>query len=183
MTSTSGTCRRIMDLTKVGLGMQPGTIQDALVNEKIEDEKPGILDELALIVLEYRGAAAGRTYLRVSLAVPAPSTSAWRPSTSRNTSWRRPCTGSALDQARALSQEDPSLFWLAVEIVGVGLGDVPAVATAAFRTYRVLAPVARAALIAEEGKGCELGPRRSTSHRRGSARITLSLPQPRRTRG
>ena len=53
--------------------------------------------------------------------------------------------------AAALSAEDPSLFWLAVDIVGAGF-DVAGAGGAAFRLFRELAPAARAARAAQVGE-------------------------------
>jgi Domain of unknown function (DUF4157)/Bacterial toxin 4 len=142
----------IMDLTKVELGIQPGTIPAALVEEKIRIEKPGILQELALAVLNIAALLLAAPTGGVSLAVMGAVNIGMAAVHVEEYLMATALHGSSLDQARALSQEDPSLFWLAVEIVGVGVGDVPAVASAGFRAFRVLAPVARAAVIAEEGK-------------------------------
>ena len=52
-------------------------------------------------------------------------------------------SGTDFDRARAISQEEPSLFWLAFEIVGTAHG--------AIASFRALAGLRRAALIGETG--------------------------------
>lgn len=54
--------------------------------------------------------------------------------------------GSDFDRARAISDEEPSLFWLAVDVVGAGLD-----LGAALRMFRQLAPFARAAIESDAG--------------------------------
>jgi hypothetical protein len=56
--------------------------------------------------------------------------------------------------AMALSSEDPSLFWLAVDIIGAGF-DVGAAAGAALSVFRALAPAARAARAAQLARDAE----------------------------
>jgi hypothetical protein len=142
----------IMDLTKVERGIQPGTIQAALIDEKIKWEQPGILNSIAIAVLNIAALLLAAPTGGLSLAVMGAVNIGLAASHVQEYLMAKALHGSALDQARALSQEDPSLFWLAVEIIGVGVGDVPAVASSAFRAFRLLAPVARAAVVAKEGK-------------------------------
>ena len=142
----------IVKLTRAELGIQPGTLPAALVDEKVEIEKPGILNDLAVgalnvFALLLAGPTGGLSLAAVGLvnvAVAAGHVEEYL--------MAKALYGSALDQAKALSHDEPSLFWLAVEIVGVGVGDVPAVASAAYRTFRVLGPLARTAVAAKEGK-------------------------------
>lgn len=59
--------------------------------------------------------------------------------------------GSAIDKAKAISQEDPSLFWVALDIVGAVL-DI----YGALKTFREVAPAVREALVARRAVS-ELG--------------------------
>ncbi|MGH7746442.1 MAG: hypothetical protein ACREQ5_17035, partial [Candidatus Dormibacteria bacterium] len=142
----------IMDFTKGERGAQPGTIQAALIDEKIKNEQPGILDSIALGVLNIAALLLAGPTGGLSLAAMGVVNTGLAVVHVQEYLMAKALHGSALDQAQALSQEDPSLFWLAVEVVGVGLGDVPAGASAAVRGFRLLAPLARAAVIAEEGE-------------------------------
>jgi hypothetical protein len=141
----------IMALTKAQLGVRPGTLRAALVDEKIQFEQPGLLNDLVVMVLNVAALLLAGPTGGLSLAAAGAMNIALAKVHVEEYLMAKALHGSALDQAAALSQEDPSLFWLAVEIVGVGLGDVPAVAGAGFRAFRLLRPVARAALVAEEG--------------------------------
>jgi predicted secreted Zn-dependent protease len=64
--------------------------------------------------------------------------------------WEEAASGTAFDRAAAISQSDPSLFKLGLEIaVGIGQGVVEvAVIGKAVETFKVLAPVVREALAA-----------------------------------
>jgi hypothetical protein len=70
-------------------------------------------------------------------------------------------TGTDFDRAQAISNEDPSLFWLAVDIVGVVLDVGPALKatrtamTTARTTFRTLAPLARRAITAQGPEAAE----------------------------
>jgi hypothetical protein len=61
----------------------------------------------------------------------------------------RALSGSSMVRAQSLSQEEPSLLWLAIEIIGVGLEAGPALAA-----FRRLVPLVRSALqgVARTGK-------------------------------
>jgi hypothetical protein len=70
-------------------------------------------------------------------------------------------TGTDFDRAQAISSEDPSLIWLAVDIVGVMLDVGPALRatrtamTTARTTFRAMAPLARRALTATGPEAAE----------------------------
>jgi hypothetical protein len=74
----------------------------------------------------------------------------------------RAMAGTDFDRARAVSSEDPSLFWLAVDILGAALDVGPALRgtrqllTAGQRTFRSIAPAARRALTAPGDAATEL---------------------------
>ena len=55
--------------------------------------------------------------------------------------------GSDLRRAQALSQDDPSLLWLAMEIIGVGLD-----AATVVHAWKTLRPVVRAAQADRQGR-------------------------------
>jgi hypothetical protein len=70
-------------------------------------------------------------------------------------------TGTDFDRAQAISNEDPSLFWLAVDIAGVLLDVGPALKAtrtamvSARTTFRTLAPLARRAITAQGPEAAE----------------------------
>ena len=84
-------------------------------------------------------------------------------------------TGTDFDRARAVSQNDPSLFWLALDIVGalVDAGAAVAAVRTALRTaataYREIAPLVRAA-----ARGGESTPEAMDALRAAAARQGLS---------
>jgi hypothetical protein len=63
-------------------------------------------------------------------------------------------SGSDVDKARALSQDDPSLFWLAADIVFamVDIGQAASAAAKLLGTFRRLAPIAREIKVAESAE-------------------------------
>ena len=101
---------------------------------------------LNLVAMAFAPATGG-----LSLAVVAPINIAVTVQSVRDYILQDALTNSAFDKAQALSQEEPSLFWLAVDIVGT-LGDVTTVAGTAAKVFRRLAPLVRTAQTAKEGE-------------------------------
>ncbi len=98
----------LIAITKRQTGIDEGTLWNKW---EVEDEKPGIWQDIALLV-----PTGG-----ISLAVAAGVNAAVALQHVREYEMQKAPSGTAFDKAHALSQYDPSLFWLAVEIVGVAL--------------------------------------------------------------
>jgi hypothetical protein len=134
---------RVIDGTRNIMGATPGTMHGRLVDDKVKDEAPGIWTSILLgllqLVLVLLAPATGGVSLIGAAAISVGQAYAHFKEYERAQMLRNTDFG-----AMALSTEDPSLFWLAVDIVGAGF-DVGAAAGAALSLFRTLAPAARAA--------------------------------------
>jgi hypothetical protein len=137
----------IVGLTKEQLGAETNPVLKTLVEEKVGRERPGPLGAICLGVLNIAAILLAAPTGGVSLAIAAGVNIAVTAIHVQEYLMQKALAGSAFDKARALSQDDPSLFWLAFEIVGTIL-DVGA-AVAAFKT---VGPLAKLALAAKEGE-------------------------------
>ena len=138
---------RIIEGTRAITGALPGTMYGRLVDDKVKDEAPGFwtniligLLQLALVLL---APVTGGLTLIPAVAISVGQAYVHFKEYERAQMLRGTDFG-----AMALSSEDPSLFWLAVDIVGAVV-DVGAAAGAALRVFRSLAPAARAARAAK----------------------------------
>jgi hypothetical protein len=134
----------IVDLTRQHLGADSNPVLNALVSEKVKEEQPGIFDSIALAVLNIAAILLAPETGGLSLVAAAGVNAAVTLGDVKEYFIKRALSGSALDKARALSQDEPSLIWLAVEIVGTGI-DVGTAAAAAFKTLTPLVKTAMAA--------------------------------------
>jgi hypothetical protein len=134
---------RIIEGTRGLMGATPGTMYGRIVDDKVKDEAPGfwtnILIGLLQLVLVLLAPATGGLTLIGAAAISVGQAYAHFREYERAQMLRGTDFG-----AMALSSEDPSLFWLAVDIIGAGF-DVGAAAGAAVSLFRALAPAARAA--------------------------------------
>jgi hypothetical protein len=144
---------RIIEGTRAITGATAGTMYGRLVDDKVEDEAPGIWTSILLgllqLVLVLLAPATGGVTLIGAAAISVGQAYAHFREYERAQMLRGTDFG-----ALALSTEDPSLFWLAVDIVGAGI-DVGAAAGAAFNLFRALAPAARAARAAKSAEVME----------------------------
>src|SRR5262249_52648569 len=127
----------IVQITRAQLGVDGNPVTSALINEKVKREAPGILAELALLVLNVAAIAIAAETGGLSLVVAAGVNAAVAVKHVDEYLTAQALRGTAFDKAKALSQEDPSLFWLAVEIVGTAVD----VGTAAFTVFKTLRPL------------------------------------------
>jgi hypothetical protein len=138
---------KLVEPTREHLKAKPGTLYGKMVDEKITDEKPswitGILIGLLQLVLVLLAPVTEGLTLIPAAAIGAGTAY----SHFKEYQIKKAMHGTDFGAA-ALSAEDPSLFWLAVDIIGAGF-DVAAGAGAAFRMFRQLAPAARAARAAQ----------------------------------
>jgi hypothetical protein len=133
---------RIIEGTRAIMGAMPGTMYGRLVDDKVKDEAPGIWTSILIgllqLVLVLLAPATGGLTL-----IPAAAISVGQAYVHFREYERAQMLRGTDFGAMALSSEDPSLFWLAVDIVGAVV-DVGAAAGAALRVFRALAPAARA---------------------------------------
>lgn len=141
----------IVGLTAHSMSVEPGSMADRLVKDKVVDEQPGILQGIALAVLNIAALLLAPVTAGGSLVVAAAVNVAVTASHVQEYLLQKAMAGSALQRAQALSQTDPSLFWLAVEIVGTAF-DVGTAASAMLKAFRALAPVVKAAEAAKTGE-------------------------------
>jgi len=119
-----------------------------LLSEKIADEQPhladAILEGVALLVLNLAAIALSPVTGGISLGVAAAVNVGLAAKHTIDYIYEDSLAGSDLRRAQALSASDPSLFWLAVEIVGAAVDVGTAVAA-----MKALGPLAKAAQLAK----------------------------------
>jgi hypothetical protein len=135
--------------TRSALGVQAGTMQDRLVSDKVEHERSrkGVA-ELALGVIAIAlgllaAIPTGGSSLAAGIAVAAGVGSAALSVTIAYSDLKEyavqsAASGTDFEKAQAISHDDPSMFWLALSILGavVDLG-------AAVKAFKALTPAAR----------------------------------------
>jgi hypothetical protein len=138
---------KIVALTKARQSIADGSWQEKVIDEQVADaQETSILIDIALALLNLALVALAPATGGASLIVAAGLSTATAVIHAQEYMLEDAMAGSDVDKARALSQEDPSLFWLAVDIVGA-VGDVGAGASAAAKLLRVwhsAAPAVRA---------------------------------------
>jgi hypothetical protein len=122
-----------------------------LVEDKREAEQPGVWQDIALLALNIGALVLAAPTGGASLAAAAVVNAGVAAVHIQEYLTKEAMSGTAFDKAQAISQEDPSLFWLAVEIVGV-VADVGAAAGALAKTFKTLQPLVKTAQTAAEGE-------------------------------
>jgi hypothetical protein len=147
---------KVVALTKVAQGLTPDTWQMKAVDERVEaTQSVEAIVNVALAIINVALLALGPATGGASLIVAAGLSATTAAVHLQEYMLQAAMAGSDLDKARALSAEDPSLFWLAVEIVAA-FGDIGTAAgaaaklTNAFTKLAPLAKEAKAAATAEE---------------------------------
>jgi hypothetical protein len=147
----------IVELTKQQLGVAPGSARARAIDEKVEGARTfkvarDILLGVVAIALSMAAAPlTGGASLGLGAAVVAGTAAAAGAGLAvyvavehlQEYQLEKAKGGTDFERARALSQEDPSLFWLALDIVGAVL-EVKTMLAA----FKALAPTARAAVAA-----------------------------------
>jgi Domain of unknown function (DUF4157) len=133
---------RIVEGTRAATGALPGTMYGRLVEDKVHDEEPGFWTSILIGLLQLVLVLAAPFTAGLTL-IPAAAISGYQAYTHFREYERAQMLHGTDFGAMALSSEDPSLFWLAVDIIGAGF-DVGAAAGAAITAFRALAPAARA---------------------------------------
>src|SRR5262249_36717511 len=140
---------KMVGLTRAQLAVDGDAVKKSLVDERVSIEQPGILDGIALLVLNIAALLLAGPTGGLSLVAAAGVNAYLAYEHVQDYIVQDAMAGSAFHQAQAISQDEPSLFWLAVEIIGVGIDVVTAMATVA-KAFRALAPLVKVAETAEE---------------------------------
>ncbi|MEM9493099.1 MAG: hypothetical protein AAGC55_28375, partial [Myxococcota bacterium] len=144
----------IIEMAEQHCMVRPGSMRARLIAERVAAAAPGRFESVAIVAIAIGlGLLAAIPTGGSSLAASATVTAATATGVALDAylvhdAIRRyrvdtAAGGTDPDRARALSRDDPSLFWLAVELIGAGLAG-----GAALRTFRALARTRKAALAA-----------------------------------
>lgn len=142
---------KIVKVTSIQMGAETESWKARLVADKQEAEEPGFWENIALLVLNIAAIVLAGPTGGLSLAVAAGVNIAVAAVHVQEYLLQEAMTGTAFDKARALSQDEPSLFWLAVEVIGAAV-DLGAAASALSKTFKALAPLAKTAQAAKGGE-------------------------------
>jgi len=112
---------KVVDVTRLSRGVAAGSWQARVVDDTVAAEAPGVLGEIALAVLNVAALLAAGPTGGLSLAFAAGVNAAVAAGHIEDYVREAAVSGTAFDKAQALSQDEPSFVWLAVEIIGVGL--------------------------------------------------------------
>lgn len=147
---------KVIALTKGRKAMQPGAWQDAVIDRYAADVKSAAeIMNIALGLINLAMVLLAPVTGGVTLVAAAGISTAVAVAHAQEYMLEDAMAGTDLDKAKALSQTEPSLFWLAVDIVAA-IADVGAAAGAAGKLlsgFRRLAPMVnelKAAKTAEE---------------------------------
>ena len=132
----------LMRVTSELTGVNNKPVWKKWVDEKTAKEQPGAFWSIALAVLNIAAIVAAPATGGLSLAAVAGVNAVVAVQHIKEYQMEKALAGTAFDKARALSQDDPSFFWLAVEIVGVAVDVVSA--------FKAVSAAAKALKAAEE---------------------------------
>ncbi|MEO6897939.1 MAG: DUF4157 domain-containing protein [Caldimonas sp.] len=144
--------KEVVELTRLQTSTADIPFRQRLVKDKLEFEQPHILDAIVegalLLLINVAAIALAAPTGGASLAVAFGVNAALAVKHTMDFLQARALAGSDLLRAQALSHEEPSFLWLAIEIIGVGLEAGPALAV-----FKKLVPLIRTAEIgARDGK-------------------------------
>jgi hypothetical protein len=140
---------KLVGLTQALVGADTDPMKRKLVAEKVDNEQPGIIQEVAVLVLNIAALALAGPTGGASLAVALVVNATVAVEHTQQYLVQEALAGTAFDKAKALSSDDPSLFWLAVEIIGVFADAVSAAEM--ISAYRSVAKAVKAAEAARAG--------------------------------
>jgi hypothetical protein len=145
----------LVGLASAAMSADTNPFYKRLVDEEVEAAKPGMFESIALLLFNIAAIALAGPTGGVSLAVAAGVNAVVTYEHIQDYQMQSALSGTAFDRAEALSQDKPSFFWLAVEIVGVAL-DV----SAAFKTVSEAVEAVRIAK--EAGDAAEIAAKTKT---------------------
>jgi hypothetical protein len=116
----------VVEIATRQAGADVDPLKKKWIDEKVEYEQPGIWESIALLVLNLVALALAAPTGGASLVVMAGVNAVVAAQHVNDYLMQQALSGTAFDKARALSQDEPSFFWLAVEIVGVAVDFVSA---------------------------------------------------------
>jgi len=141
----------LMAMTRELMGVNAKPVWKKWIDEKTESEQPGIFWSIALAVLNLAAIIAAPFTGGLSLVAAAGVNAVAAVQHVKEYQMQKALAGTAFDKANALSQDDPSFFWLAVEIVGVAVDAVSAfkAVSAAAKAYKAAEELGDAKRIAD----------------------------------
>ena len=134
----------LVALTQIRMGAEMDALTQRWVTNQVDAEKPGMFESIALLIFNIGAILLAAPTGGASLAVAFGVNAAVAAEHVKDYMMQKALTGTSFDKAQALSQDEPSLFWLAVDIVGVAFD-----AAAAFKA---LAGTVKAVKLAKEAK-------------------------------
>jgi hypothetical protein len=137
---------KIVGMTKAQLAIDQDPLKKRLIDDKVEDEKPGMLQTIALLVLDIAALLLAPVTGGLSLVVAAGVNAAVAVNNVQEYLLQQAMANTSFNRAEAISQEEPSLFWVAVDIVAIipELGD-------ALRAFRALSRAIKGSRAAKMG--------------------------------
>jgi len=119
----------IIQLTKANMGVVPGSMRDKVIDDKVDDEEPSKWRSIAIAVITIGLAilaapvTAGSSLVAGAALVAGTALDLYLLTQSiKEYNLQKAETGTHYDKAKAISQNDPSLFWLAFELVATAVG-------------------------------------------------------------
>jgi hypothetical protein len=152
-----------------------------VIDDAVKQNEPGIWQAIALAVLNIVALLLAGPTGGISLAVAAGVNVAVAAYDVKKYIMEDALANSSFRAAQALSDDKPSLFWLALEIVGavVDVGGAAAALSKSVTAFRTLGPMVEAAKIAEEGKDAEEAIRKvvATAEKLKGAKVAMRIEQ------
>jgi hypothetical protein len=132
----------VIGLTWSQLSASNDPFHKRVIDEVVGAAQPGIWEAIALLVLNVGALLLAAPSGGATLAVAAGVNAVVAGEHVKEYLVQSALAGTAFDRAKGLSQDEPSFFWLAVELVGVGIDSVVA--------FKTIAEAAKAVQAAKE---------------------------------
>jgi hypothetical protein len=112
---------RMVELARAAEAIDADPMRKSLIEEHVRRENDGLLDAIASGILNIAALLLAGPTGGLSLAIAAGVNAALLYKHVQDYMVQSALSGSAFDKAKAISQDEPSLFWLAFELVGTVL--------------------------------------------------------------
>jgi hypothetical protein len=142
---------KVVGITRAEMGIEEGSLEATLVDEKVRENEPSALEGVLLLAANILAIILAPVTEGLSLVAMAGVNAAMAGVHIAEYIEQEALSGTAFDKANALSADEPSLFWLALEIAGVFV-DVAAAAGPMVKAFNNLKGLTKAAIAAREGK-------------------------------